>query len=275
MRRIRLLVWAHARQGIVDIGDGRNAAEEVNLRPLDAVGIAAAIHVLVMLARADGKHGRARHLHAEDHLAAPARMLTDDVELFLGKAPLLVQDALRHTGLAQIVQQRPQGQLVHAPRIQVAQRADDSRQHGHVHAVRKRVHIIGTNIIQLHQILASENQISDDGISCPLHRFDIHELLLLEALKQLIHMVYGHVPCLLLQDVFWQLNEKLWHRRGHVELADAELAQALDILLCQRDTLDQIAGALGIINTLHRHHARSQILGLQLNHAAHQHLPIL
>ena len=140
--------------------------------------------------------------------------MLDDIKLILRQASRLVQDLLGHCDLAQVMQERPQGQLRQLLFRQSGQHADEPREHRHINAVGKCIHIMDANISQLHQIAAPLHNIIDHGSGSLGQRLQVESPALLDLLEHIVHALHRQGPCLLGQD-FLRRQELLIHHRAH------------------------------------------------------------
>ncbi len=96
--------------GVEGVGDGDDAGHHRNLIAGEAVGVACAVHALVVQLDA-GEHVFQLRDGAHD-VGALGGMLLHQVEFFVGELAGLFQDAIVHADFADVMQQRGDAQAV-------------------------------------------------------------------------------------------------------------------------------------------------------------------
>jgi hypothetical protein len=112
-------------QRVPHVGHGHDAGGQRDLLPGEAVGIAAPLVALVVLA--DHRQGVAQRRGPPDDVGPDDRVLLDPGPLLVGEGAGLVQHVVGDADLADVVQVRPLGQGAQGRRPQ----ADADRQLGH------------------------------------------------------------------------------------------------------------------------------------------------
>ena len=103
------LVDALARDRVVDVGDGGDARELLDLGAVEALGVAGAVDALVVVAH-DGDRDR-REVGGAQELDAGVRVGLHDRHLVAGQAAGLVEDLGRDGELADVVHQQAEAEL--------------------------------------------------------------------------------------------------------------------------------------------------------------------
>ena len=108
--RIGSLVRAHARQGVVDVGDGDDASVAVDLLAFQMVGIARAVDVLVVL-QGDGGEQRVVGKHLLQTLPAGFRMSLHHAPLVVTQMAGLRENLIGYGDLADVMQETAEREL--------------------------------------------------------------------------------------------------------------------------------------------------------------------
>jgi hypothetical protein len=90
---------------VIGVDHEHDARADRDLRAPQAIGIAAAVPALVVVA--DDLAHPAEKGHGRQNLLAHHRVALDDLELLRGQRPRLVEDRVRHRDLADVVEDRP------------------------------------------------------------------------------------------------------------------------------------------------------------------------
>ena len=223
--------------------------------------------MLMVFERDDGKALAVRQAHVANLLRSDHRMVLDQRKFLVRKPPRLVEHIVRNGDFAEIMEQRTERQLDDVFLVHAEQRREDAREHRHIHAVRKRVHVMRAQVRELHEVRAAHGDIIDDGSCRRPERPDIERPFPAHVLKDRVDVLDGERARLFLQNVFRRLDiREIWIHRHDVDARHAELLELFNVRPRQLHALRQIAAAALIVNALRRHHARLDLAEWQIDH---------
>ncbi len=159
---------------VVDVGDGGDARELLDLCAAEAGGVAGAVDALVVVA--DDRDGERREVGGTQELDAGVGVGPHDLHLVVGEPAGLVEDLRRYGELADVVDEQTEAELAHAvveavvaaaaaevgPAVDAPGAAGDQQpEHGDLDAVAVRVVVEGAEVVQRERGVRAVEQVVD------------------------------------------------------------------------------------------------------------------